>query len=256
MGIVSEHSTFYSDILVLGDAGRSGIFQFLELADGILDVVQQHIRHVTAESLTYHNTHNYVILDIFRQGVAHIRRHFTPAQIELRVDANGAFSPADALEKLHRLSEFQLHSIEQPIRAGQWNEMARLCAATPFPIALDEELIGINRRDRKIELLETIRPQYIILKPSLHGGISGSEEWMELAAERGIGSWVTSALESNIGLNAIAQWCATLQPALPQGLGTGLLFTDNIDYPLHIEGDCLWFHPEEQEPDLLNWLKQ
>lgn len=168
--------------------------------------------------------------------LAHIRRHFTPAQIELRVDANGAFSPADALEKLHRLSEFQLHSIEQPIRAGQWNEMARLCAATPFPIALDEELIGINRRDRKIELLETIRPQYIILKPSLHGGISGSEEWMELAAERGIGSWVTSALESNIGLNAIAQWCATLQPALPQGLGTGLLFTDNIDYPLHIEG--------------------
>ena len=188
--------------------------------------------------------------------LAHIRRHFTPAQIDLRVDANGAFSPADALEKLHRLSEFQLHSIEQPIRAGQWNEMARLCAATPFPIALDEELIGINRRDRKIELLETIRPQYIILKPSLHGGISGSEEWMELAAERGIGSWVTSALESNIGLNAIAQWCATLQPALPQGLGTGLLFTDNIDYPLHIEGDCLWFHPEEQEPDLLNWLKQ
>lgn len=188
--------------------------------------------------------------------LAHIRRHFTPAQIELRVDANGAFSPTDALEKLHRLSEFQFHSIEQPIRAGQWDEMARLCAATPFPIALDEELIGINRRDRKIELLETIRPQYIILKPSLHGGISGSEEWMELAAERGIGSWVTSALESNIGLNAIAQWCATLQPALPQGLGTGLLFTDNIDYPLHIEGDCLWFHPEEQEPDLLNWLKQ
>lgn len=188
--------------------------------------------------------------------LAHIRRHFTPTQIELRVDANGAFSPTDALEKLHRLSEFQLHSIEQPIRAGQWDEMARLCAATPFPIALDEELIGINRRDRKIELLETIRPQYIILKPSLHGGISGSEEWMELAAERGIGSWVTSALESNIGLNAIAQWCATLQPALPQGLGTGLLFTDNIDYPLHIEGDCLWFHPEEQEPDLLNWLKQ
>ena len=186
----------------------------------------------------------------------HIRAHFSSREIELRVDANGAFSPADAMEKLKRLSELELHSIEQPIRAGQWNEMARLCAATPFPIALDEELIGINRRDRKIELLETIRPQYIILKPSLHGGISGSEEWMELAAERGIGSWVTSALESNIGLNAIAQWCATLQPALPQGLGTGLLFTDNIDYPLHIEGDCLWFHPEEREPDLLNWLKQ
>ena len=197
-------------------------------------------------------------IDFFKELdlIKRIRDVYTKEQVELRVDANGAFSPADALEKLHRLSEFQLHSIEQPIRAGQWNEMARLCAATPFPIALDEELIGINRRDRKIELLETIRPQYIILKPSLHGGISGSEEWMELAAERGIGSWVTSALESNIGLNAIAQWCATLQPALPQGLGTGLLFTDNIDYPLHIEGDCLWFHPEEQEPDLLNWLKQ
>ena len=118
--------------------------------------------------------------------LAHIRRHFTPEQIELRVDANGAFTPTDALDKLQRLSEFHLHSIEQPIRAGQWKEMSALCASAPFPIALDEELIGINQRNRKIELLETIRPQYIILKPSLHGGISGSEEWMELAAERGI----------------------------------------------------------------------
>ena len=187
--------------------------------------------------------------------LAHIRRHFSPEQIELRVDANGAFSPSDALEKLKRLSEYQLHSIEQPIRAGQWEEMAKLCEYTPFPIALDEELIGINRREDKIRLLDTIRPQYIILKPSLHGGISGSEEWIELAAERGIGSWVTSALESNIGLNAIAQWTATLMPTLPQGLGTGMLFTDNIDYPLHIEGDCLWFDPEEKEPDIINWLK-
>lgn len=186
----------------------------------------------------------------------HIRQHFTPEQIELRVDANGAFSPDEALEKLKRLSEYQLHSIEQPIRAGQWEEMARLCECTPFPIALDEELIGINKRDEKIRLLETIRPQYIILKPSLHGGIGGSEEWIELAAKRGIGSWVTSALESNIGLNAIAQWTATLMPTLPQGLGTGMLFTDNIDYPLHIEGDCLWFDPNMQEPDFLNWLKQ
>ena len=187
--------------------------------------------------------------------LAHIRRHFSPEQIELRVDANGAFSPSDALEKLKRLSEYQLHSIEQPIRAGQWEEMAKLCACTPFPIALDEELIGINRLSEKIRLLDTIRPQYIILKPSLHGGISGSKEWIDLATERGIGSWVTSALESNIGLNAIAQWTATLQPTLPQGLGTGLLFTDNIDYPLHIEGDCLWYHPEEKEPDILKWLK-
>ena len=187
--------------------------------------------------------------------LAHIRRHFSPEQIELRVDANGAFSPSDALEKLKRLADYQLHSIEQPIRAGQWQEMAKLCAETPFPIALDEELIGINQPDRKVELLDTIRPQYIILKPSLHGGIIGSEEWIEQAAERGIGSWVTSALESNIGLNAIAQWTATLAPTLPQGLGTGLLFTDNIDYPLHIEEDCLWYHPEEKEPDILKWLK-
>ena len=188
--------------------------------------------------------------------LAHIRQHFSPEQIELRVDANGAFSPGDALEKLHRLADYQLHSIEQPIHAGQWEEMARLCEQTPFPIALDEELIGINRRDEKIKLLDTIRPQYIILKPSLHGGIGGSEEWIELAAERGIGSWVTSALESNIGLNAIAQWTATLMPTLPQGLGTGMLFTDNIDFPLHIEGDCLWYHPEEDEPDILKWLRQ
>ena len=188
--------------------------------------------------------------------LAHIRKHFTSEQIELRVDANGAFSPTDALDKLKRLSEYQLHSIEQPIRAGQWQEMAELCKNTPLPIALDEELIGINNRQQKIELLDTIQPQYIILKPSLHGGIGGSEEWIELAAERGIGSWVTSALESNIGLNAIAQWTATLMPTLPQGLGTGMLFTDNIDYPLHIEGDCLWFDPNMQEPDILNWLKQ
>ncbi|MBR5611744.1 MAG: o-succinylbenzoate synthase [Bacteroidaceae bacterium] len=188
--------------------------------------------------------------------LAHIRKHFTSEQIELRVDANGAFSPTDALDKLKRLSEYQLHSIEQPIRAGQWQEMAELCKYTPLPIALDEELIGINNRQQKIELLDTIQPQYIILKPSLHGGINGSEEWIELATERGIGSWVTSALESNIGLNAIAQWTATLMPTLPQGLGTGLLFTDNIDYPLHIQGDCLWFHPEEKEPDIISWLEQ
>lgn len=188
--------------------------------------------------------------------LSYIRQHFSPEQIQLRVDANGAFSPDDALHKLTQLSQFQLHSIEQPIRAGQWKAMQQLCTSAPFPIALDEELIGINDRTRKIELLDTIHPQYIILKPSLHGGIKGSQEWIELASERGIGSWITSALESNIGLNAIAQWCATLQPTLPQGLGTGLLFTDNIDYPLHIKGDCLWYHPEEAEPDFNQWLQQ
>ena len=183
-----------------------------------------------------------------------IRQHFSPEEIELRVDANGAFTPETAPQRLEQLSQFHLHSIEQPIRAGQWKEMAKLCASTPLPIALDEELIGINTTEEKIELLETIHPQYIILKPSLHGGLHGSEEWIRLAAERKIPSWVTSALESNIGLNAIAQWCATLNPQMPLGLGTGLLFTDNIDFPLHIKNDCLWFHSEEQEPDILNWL--
>lgn len=183
------------------------------------------------------------------QLLEHIRRHFTPQQIELRVDANGAFSPQDALDKLKRLSQYSLHSIEQPIRAGQWEIMGQLCASSPLPIALDEELIGVNRTADKERLLNTIRPQYIILKPSLHGGINGAEEWIRLAEERSIGYWITSALESNVGLNAIAQWCATLPLTMPQGLGTGMLFTDNIDYPLHIEGDRLWFNPKEQEPD-------
>lgn len=186
--------------------------------------------------------------------LGHIRRHFTPEQIELRVDANGAFTPADAFHKLKQLDEFNLHSIEQPIRAGQWEEMAALCAVSPFPIALDEELIGINDIRKKEELLDTVRPQYIILKPSLHGGLNGAKEWIRLAEKRNIGWWVTSALESNVGLNAIAQWCATLEPSMPQGLGTGMLFTDNIDYPLHIQGDCLWFRPDMPEPDFQGFL--
>lgn len=187
--------------------------------------------------------------------IEHIRERFSADEIELRVDANGAFAFKDALHKLKQLSAFHLHSIEQPIRAGQWKEMAELCVSTPLPIALDEELIGCNNPDEKQELLDTIRPQYIILKPSLHGGICGATEWIRYAEERNIGWWVTSALESNIGLNAIAQWCATLNPRLPQGLGTGLLFTDNIDFPLYIERDCLYFRPKEREPDILDWLK-
>lgn len=175
----------------------------------------------------------------------HIRSRFSVKDIELRVDANGAFSPAEAMHKLDALSKLDLHSIEQPIRAGQWEEMARLTARTPLPIALDEELIGHNTPEIKQELLSAIRPQYIILKPSLHGGICGSNEWIAEAEKQKIGWWVTSALESNIGLNAIAQWCATLHNALPQGLGTGQLFTDNIDLPLEIRKDCLWFCAEK-----------
>lgn len=163
-----------------------------------------------------------------------IRRQFPADKIELRVDANGAFSPDEAMKKLDRLAELDLHSIEQPIRAGQWEEMARLAAASPVPIALDEELIGCNTPEKKRELLSFIAPRYIILKPSLHGGLHGCKEWIEEAGNRQIDWWITSALESNIGLNAIAQWCATLGNPLPQGLGTGMLFTDNIDMPLEI----------------------
>lgn len=173
-----------------------------------------------------------------------IRRHFSVKDVELRVDANGAFTPDDAPKKLERLARLDLHSIEQPIRAGQAEAMAALTASSPLPIAFDEELIGINTEKGKAELLDSLKPQYIVLKPSLHGGMAGCKKWIELAEERGIGWWVTSALESNIGLNAIAQWCATLHPSMPQGLGTGLLFTDNIPMPLEIRKDCLWYVAE------------
>jgi o-succinylbenzoate synthase len=172
-----------------------------------------------------------------------IRSRFTRDEVELRVDANGAFAPNEALQKLELLAQYGIHSIEQPIRQGQWDEMARLCRLSPLPIALDEELIGVNSPDEKERLLDTIHPAYIILKPSLHGGMAGSTEWIKLARERQIGSWITSALESNIGLNAIAHYAAhTYGPdiRMPQGLGTGQLFTDNIAMPLEIRGERLW----------------
>lgn len=172
-----------------------------------------------------------------------VRRRFPASEVELRVDANGAFTPDEAEEKLRRLAALELHSIEQPIRAGQPESMARLTTHTPLPIAFDEELIGCNTTEEKKELLDRLHPQYIVLKPSLHGGFSGCREWIAEAEQRGIGWWITSALESNIGLNAIAQWCATLRSPLPQGLGTGQLFTDNIDLPLMIRGDQLFFTP-------------
>ena len=177
--------------------------------------------------------------------IKYIRQHFTKEQIELRVDANGGFTPQEAMRKLEQLATYDIHSIEQPIKQHQWKEMARLCHETPLPIALDEELIGINDTTSKIELLDTIHPQYIILKPSLHGGMHGSEEWIKLAQERSIGSWITSALESNIGLNAIAHFAAKMygpQISMPQGLGTGQLFTDNIPMPIEIRGEKLYFN--------------
>lgn len=178
----------------------------------------------------------------------HIRNHFSAEKIELRVDANGAFSPEEALDKLNRLAELDIHSIEQPIKAGQWESMAYLTQNTPLPIALDEELIGINKREDKTNLLKTIQPQYIILKPSLHGGISGCNEWIEEAEQLNIGWWITSALESNIGLNSIAQWCSTYSNLLPQGLGTGGLYFNNIEMPLSIKGDKLWYDPQREIP--------
>lgn len=177
-----------------------------------------------------------------------LRQRYSADDIELRVDANGAFSPDEALSKLQQLATYHLHSIEQPIRQGQWEEMAKLCAQTPLPIALDEELIGVNDPQQKEALLDTIRPHYLVLKPSLHGAFTGAAEWMNLARERGIGYWTTSALESNIGLNAIAQWCAAIDgnSPLPQGLGTGQLFETNARTPISMEGDCLWFGDAKQ----------
>jgi L-alanine-DL-glutamate epimerase-like enolase superfamily enzyme len=172
-----------------------------------------------------------------------IRQQFSKEQVELRVDANGAFAPKEAMYKLDKLAEFDIHSIEQPIKQGQWQAMADLCRNTPIPIALDEELIGIDGKDRKRELLSAIKPQYIILKPSLIGGITSSEEWAIIAKDLGIGWWATSALESNIGLNAIAQWVFTQKNPMPQGLGTGQLYTNNIDCPLYLNGDKQYYLP-------------
>tara|TARA_B110000238_G_scaffold8573_1_gene8671 strand:- start:1101 stop:2135 length:1035 start_codon:yes stop_codon:yes gene_type:complete len=171
-----------------------------------------------------------------------IRSEFSSNEIELRVDANGAFKPENALEKLEILSEMELHSIEQPIQQGQLEEMALLCEKTPLAIALDEELIGVFSRKEKRKLIETIKPQFIILKPSLVGGFSGSKEWMEIAESENIQWWITSALESNIGLNAIAQFTHTLKNELPQGLGTGSLFSNNFESPLEVKNGTLHYN--------------
>lgn len=178
-------------------------------------------------------------LDLIRR----IRDRFSFHEVELRLDANGAFPYEEALYKLELLSQYAIHSIEQPIKQGQWAYMAELCRESPLPIALDEELIGVNDPEMKAHMLHIIKPRYIILKPSLHGGMIGCREWIAAAREQGIGSWITSALESNIGLNAIAQFASAVYGphiSLPQGLGTGQLFTDNIPLPLTIHGDSLF----------------
>jgi len=175
-----------------------------------------------------------------------IRKEFSANEIELRVDANGAFAPNEALEKLNRLSDYDLHSIEQPIKAGQIEKMAELCSITPLPIALDEELIGVLNRSEKELLMEKIKPHFIILKPSLIGGFSGTDQWIQLAEKHQIDWWVTSALESNIGLNAIAQYTYIKHTNIPQGLGTGGLFTNNITSPLEVKNGALYYSQKQK----------
>ena len=190
------------------------------------------------------------------QLLGYIRQHFTPEQIEIRVDANGAFDVSLALDKLIQLSEFKLHSIEQPIPKNNTDNMAELCKTTPIPIALDEELIGVFSLEEKEALLQKIKPQYIILKPSFIGGFRGTKEWISLAEKYKIGWWITSALESNIGLNAIAQWTFLQHNLMPQGLGTGALYTNNFDCPLVVSEGQLWYEKKRDwtfDFDLQKW---
>ena len=180
--------------------------------------------------------------------LGYIRQYFTPEQVEIRVDANGAFEKTVALDKITQLSGFKLHSIEQPIQKNNTDSMAELCKTTPIPIALDEELIGVFSLEEKEALLHKIKPQYIILKPSFIGGFRGTKEWISLAEKYNIGWWITSALESNIGLNAIAQWTFLQHNLMPQGLGTGALYTNNFDCPLVVFAGQLWYEKEN------NWV--
>lgn len=173
-----------------------------------------------------------------------IRSEYGPHEIQLRVDANGAFSPDEALCILERLDQLRIHSIEQPIKAGQWQAMAKLCQESPIPIALDEELIGVFTKEQKEALLDEIKPRFIILKPSFLGGFKKSEEWIDMAEQRGIGWWVTSALESNYGLSAISQWNYNLYGHLASGLGTGSLYTNNLQSPLHMVRGTVAYDPK------------
>jgi o-succinylbenzoate synthase len=177
------------------------------------------------------------------QILQNLRAEFPSSQLELRVDANGGFTYEQAPKVLEQLAKLDIHSIEQPIKAGQEPQMADLCKHTPIPIALDEELIGKFYIEQKEELLYKIVPQYVILKPSLLGGWQGTQEWIHLAEKQNTGWWITSALESNIGLNAIAQWTAILKNEMPQGLGTGSLFINNFPSKLEVRGEKLFYNP-------------
>lgn len=189
--------------------------------------------------------------------IEYIRKRYSDSKLQIRVDANGAFTMENALPRLKRLADLGIHSIEQPIPAGFPDLMAFLCQVSPLRIALDESLIGIYGRVAREALLDEVNPAYIILKPTLCGGFSGAEEWISLAEDRGIGWWITSALESNIGLNALAQWAATLKTTIPQGLGTGGLFTNNFECPLYLDSDRLHYDSSDsidnEEYSTLDW---
>lgn len=175
-----------------------------------------------------------------------VRKNYAPDVLEIRLDANGAFTPDNALDRLRSLAPLHIHSLEQPVKAGQWEEMARICRESPIDIALDEELIGLTDAENKFRMLSLVRPRYIILKPALCGGFSGAREWISIAELLEIGWWATSALESNIGLNAIAQWVSTFDTSMPQGLGTGMLYTNNIPSPVRQLRDGLVYDSASQ----------
>jgi o-succinylbenzoate synthase len=175
-----------------------------------------------------------------------IREHCNADEVEIRLDANGAFGKSEALEVIKILSEFQIHSIEQPISAGHPEDLAKICEASPVPIALDEELIGKHTMTGRKKLLETIKPKYLVLKPGVLGGLAACKEWINLAQEKNIGWWITSSLETNIGLNAIAQWTYTLKNEIYHGLSTGSLYNNNIKSPLYLHGERLYFDPERK----------
>ncbi len=184
--------------------------------------------------------------DLEYELLSSLRKNYSADDLEIRVDANGAYTPDEVSDVLNRLADLEIHSIEQPILPAQIEEMAAICEMSPLPVALDEELIGKHPVENKHKLLRIIRPQYLVLKPGVLGGIRSCEEWIELAEAEGIGWWITSSLETNIGLNHIAQWTYTLDNPTHHGLSTGSLFENNIESPLALAGEKLYYFPRKK----------
>lgn len=189
-----------------------------------------------------------------------IRKDFNRSDLEIRLDANCAFSYEDAIEKLKILSSYDIHSVEQPIKVRNWEEMANISSSSPIDIALDEELIGISDESEKELMIKTIKPKYIVIKPTLHGGIRGTEEWIKLATKQHIGFWITSSLESNIGLNIVSQIASLYPNDMAQGLGTGNLFFSNSPSPLSLVGDNMFFDRgfsySDNIENVVEWIKK